>query len=216
MPNQTSKAIKPKLLPTPDQVQGPYLLENAPLRTYCFPEGATDGPFTNPIQRIFLRGQVLNTNGQPIKDAIVDFWVADPDGIYDNQDENSNPLPLPTEKHKYRCRMSTDENAFYFVHMLRPGNYPLDDKGNMRPAHIHVRIKAPGYKTKVTQLYLIDDPYNSKDLKDHNPKTGKSRRKLFFQPELVIHLWPALPPVNRTEQQGVFNFVLTRAYKRRK
>lgn len=208
MTNQTPIA-KPRLRPTPDQVQGPYFLENAPLRKEMFPEGT-------PGKQIRLSGQVLNTSGKLIKDAIVDFWVADPDGVYDNQDKDGNPFPLPTDKHKYRCRVVTDESAEYLVDLLRPGNYPLDGKGNMRPAHIHVRIKAPGYKTKVTQLYFIDDPYNSKDLKDDDPRTGKSRRHLFFQPELVVHISPVHPSEKQSRQVGLFNFVLTRAYKRAK
>lgn len=157
-----------------------------------------------------ISGQVLNTEGKPVRGAIIHVWVADPSGKYDNQDENGNPLPLPPEQHKLRGRISAwSDDGTYQFYVLRPGNYPLDAKGTrMRPAHIHVKVEAPFHRTLVTQLYFLDDPFNKRDLKDKDPRTGKSRKHLFFQPELIVQLKPGMP--GQTEQQGIFNFVLKR------
>lgn len=182
-----------EMQPTPSQVSGPYFLPNSPESKALdlTPSGMTGDP-------IEVTGQVLGTDGKEITGATVHVWLADPKGVYDNQDKAGNPIKLPPSKHRLRGRIITGKDGKYYFKALRPGNYPLTENGtDFRPGHIHIKIEAKGYKTLVTQLYFQDDKYNAHDLDGEG----------FFKPELVIHMQPALPD-GKTVQKGVFNFVL--------
>lgn len=185
----TAATAAASLTPTPEQVEGPYFLDNSPLRNNLVPPGATG-------QRIQIEGLVLDTQGTVVPNATIHVWLADPRGVYDNQDVNGDPLAIPAAKQKLRGRINADANGKYSFEALRPGNYEVAP-GRMRPAHIHIRIEATGYRTLVTQLYFPDDRWNAHDLP--GPK--------FFKPELIVTLQPATPSVN-TPQSGKFNFVL--------
>lgn len=181
-----------KLRSTPEQVLGPFFVKNAPRRNTLIPKGVAG-------DRLKIVGQVLSTKGTVVPGAIVNVWVADPDGKYDNQDADGNPVSVPLDKLRLRGQLLADTLGRYAFKCLRPGNYPLSDEdASMRPGHIHVRIEAPGFQTLTTQLYFVDDEYNEHDI----------QREGFFQPELVVHLYPALPEPGVT-QHGVFNFVLS-------
>jgi catechol 1,2-dioxygenase len=180
-----------QLRPTPEQVQGPFFLEDAPFSSNAITPGDTGDV-------ISIRGQVLSTDGTSIRDAVVHIWLADTNGVYDNQDADGNDIPIAREQYRNRVRIKTSKRGAFRFTCLRPGNYPLTGEPvDVRPGHIHAIVEAPGFKTLITQLYFQDDAYNEHDI----PREG------FFQPELAVHLSPALPQANTT-QRGVFNFVL--------
>ena len=52
------------------------------------------------------------------------------------------------------------EGAFTFRSVV-PGRYL--NGATYRPAHVHVKVSAPGHAPLTTQLYFPDDPYNAKD-----------------------------------------------------
>ena len=190
-----SKSTPSKLQfqPTPEQVLGPYFLPNSPLSKNLdlTPTKATGNPFA-------ISGQVISTEGKLISGATVHVWLADPQGVYDNQDSKGSPINLPPDKHRLRGRVVTDANGRYALQALRPGNYSLSPGGNdFRPAHIHLKVDASGYTTLITQLYFPDDGYNVEDLEGND----------FFKPELVVHMQPALPD-GKTVQRGTFTLVL--------
>src|SRR5271168_5389876 len=78
--------------PTPEQVLGPYFLPNSPVK-----KDLTNGAAGDKFQ---ISGQVLSTSGAPLANATVHVWLADPKGIYDNQDKNGNPLNIPVSQHR--------------------------------------------------------------------------------------------------------------------
>jgi catechol 1,2-dioxygenase len=179
--------------PTPEQVLGPYFLPNSPLSKNLdlTPAKASGNPFA-------IAGQVVSTDGKLIAGATVHVWLADPQGVYDNQDSKGDPVNLPPDKHRLRGRVVTDAKGSYGFQALRPGNYSLSPGGNdFRPGHIHLMVQAPGYKPLVTQLYFPDDGYNAEDLEGEH----------FFKPELAVHMQPALPD-GKTVQCGIFTLVL--------
>jgi catechol 1,2-dioxygenase len=193
----SAKGTTPKLLSrrfplTPAQVLGPYFIANAKLQSSLFPQG-TSG------EEMQIAGQVLAQDGTLIADATVSIWVADPTGRYDNQKDDGSTKPIAVKDHKYRGRIIADKSGSYAFNMLRPGNY-FDGGWNLwRPAHIHVRVEAKGYKTLTTQLYFEDDAHNTLDIPGDD----------FFQPELVVRFNPA-GAASGVVQKGVFNFVLTK------
>lgn len=199
--SSSTEENRPPLLPhrlrlTPSQVLGPYGLPDPPERTQMFPEGAKGS-------QVHIEGQVYSVDLKPIAGAVVNVWVADPTGRYDNQDDEGNPLSIQQSQQVYRGTIVVDEGGNFAFDVLRPGNYFNDGPGPdalWRPAHIHVKITAPGYADLVTQLYFDDDPQDDHDL------PGKG----FFQPELAVQLSPVIPVAGQI-QRGIFNFVLAAA-----
>ena len=184
--------LLPKLRATPQQVLGPYFLAHSPLTGKLYPSSATGS-------LLKISGQVVSTDCKPLPGATVHVWLADPQGRYDNQDAQGNPLNIPLSQQLYRGRIVSDANGNYSFECLRPGNY-FDSGWNLwRPAHIHIQVECASYETLVTQLYFDDDAQNSHDIPGDD----------FFQPELALQMAPAVPAAG-VAQASTFNFVLVR------
>lgn len=115
----------------------------------------------------FVRGLVRDAAGNPIENAALDFWQNAPNGLYDVQE--------PEKGYNLRCRIITGADGRYAFTTTKPLPYtiPLDGpvaevlnyaKRNVwRPAHLHVRIEAPGYETLTTELFIDGDEYLDDD-----------------------------------------------------
>ncbi|HET7087588.1 MAG TPA: dioxygenase [Anaerolineae bacterium] len=123
---------------TPAMTEGPYYTPNAPERTSLLEPGMTG-------TRIVISGYVLSTDCQPIPGALVDFWQADADGVYDNAG------------YRLRGRQYTDANGRYTLETVVPGLYPG------RTRHIHVKVQAPGGPILTTQLFFPGEAQNDTD-----------------------------------------------------
>ena len=111
---------------------------------------------------------MLNTKGEPIKDARVETWEADEDGFYDVQKQG---LKGPQN----RAHLTTDAEGNYAFWAVKPVAYPIPDdgpvgemlraggRGPMRPAHIHFMVTAPGYHRLITHVFEKGDPYLAND-----------------------------------------------------
>ncbi|MBU6453761.1 MAG: hypothetical protein KGS72_18420 [Cyanobacteria bacterium REEB67] len=213
---EPARPPRPPLLPrrlrlTPGQVEGPYFIASAPLRNRLFPPSAFLPPagvsgeeaaavLAKLPDQIQISGQVLAADCATIAGATVSVWVADPHGRYDNQDDAGNPIEIPAEQQAYRGRIITEADGHFSFICLRPGNYFDEGWKLWRPAHIHVKVEAPGFVELVTQLYFEDDAQNGLDIPGDD----------FFQPELVVQLSPGIP-IKGLVQKGYFNFVLDAA-----
>jgi protocatechuate 3,4-dioxygenase beta subunit len=99
------------------------------------------GPFYEPGAPVrtrigsgyVLSGTVLSAKEcKPIPNAKIEFWLANPRGDYDDA---------------HRATVFAGERGRYRLE----SNVPVSYGG--RPPHIHVRVRAPGYKDLVTQHY---------------------------------------------------------------
>jgi hydroxyquinol 1,2-dioxygenase len=117
---------------------------------------------------IAFYGQVLDTNGKGIPNALVQIWEPDETGNYDLQ------LHDPSEMDLRGCFHCDSEGRYYFRGLCPTGYMiPMDGPvGDMiraqkrhgyRPAHIHFVIGAPGYRELVTALYINGDPHLESD-----------------------------------------------------
>ena len=50
------------------------------------------------------------------------------------------------------------------AHRERTGKAPASGRHPWRPAHVHFRIQAPGYRTLITHVFRADDPYLDSDV----------------------------------------------------
>lgn len=135
---------------TESDVEGPYYRAGAPLRSdLASPE--LEG------ERLVVRGVVRGADCEPLGGALLDVWQADAAGHYDNDGSaghDARSLVL-------RGCVRADARGRYEFRSIVPGRY-LDGR-RYRPAHIHVKVAAPGRRALTTQLYFAGDPYNASD-----------------------------------------------------
>lgn len=122
--------------PTPPQMEGPYFKPNSPERTSML-----DGPGT----RLVLSGFAYGLTCQALPDVLLDFWMADSYGQYDNA------------TYRFRGHQYTASDGSFTLTTIVPGLYPG------RTRHIHVKAQAPGKPILTTQLYFPGEPGNGSD-----------------------------------------------------
>lgn len=148
---------------TPSQTVGPYLHIGLP-----WPEG----PFAVSPETpgaIRLRGIVRDGAGDPIPDALVESWQADPDGGFahvarrpDATDHHQRPFP----SFRGFGRSATDADGRFAIVTLKPGpvpwpsDLPADGPPPIRQApHVDLSIFARGLLHRVvTRCYFGDEP----------------------------------------------------------
>jgi protocatechuate 3,4-dioxygenase, alpha subunit len=135
---------------TPSQTVGPYLALALPW---------ADGPFVVPADTpgaIVISGRVLDGAGEPLPDALVETWQADPDARFDHPDDPRGPAKPAVPGFRGFGRCATDADGRYRMVTLRPGPLPCPDGGTEAP-HIDVSVFARGLLNRVlTRIYLPD------------------------------------------------------------
>jgi protocatechuate 3,4-dioxygenase beta subunit len=109
-------------------------------------------------QRIIVSGRVLDEDGRPVPNTVMEVWQANAAGRYvHGRDQWDAPLD---PNFTGAGRVVTDEQGRYRYLTIRPGAYPWGNHKNAwRPAHIHLSLLGPAFATRlVTQLYFPDDP----------------------------------------------------------
>ena len=109
-------------------------------------------------ERIIVEGRVLDENGRPQPDMLIEIWQANASGRYiDRGDGHDAPID-PNFFGGGRC--VTDENGRYRFRSVKPGAYPWGNHSNAwRPNHIHFSLFGACIATRlVTQMYFPGDP----------------------------------------------------------
>ena len=109
-------------------------------------------------QRIYVTGRVLEDEGRPVANALVEIWQANAAGRYFHKVDN-HPAPLdPNFTGGGRCL--TDARGEYRFTTIHPGAYPWNNHPNAwRPAHIHFSLFGSAFISRlVTQMYFPGDP----------------------------------------------------------
>ncbi|KAI0528109.1 Intradiol ring-cleavage dioxygenase [Xylaria bambusicola] len=160
---------------TPSAVLGPFYRANSPFL-------ANGSSIISPLTRnspwyktaapllAHISGRVFSASTRkPLANAIVDVWMADPNGLYSQQDRDQPDTNL-------RARFRTDEHGRYELYALRPTAYPVPldgpagrllrllDRRPYRPAHIHFIVSAEGHGTLTTQVFDCEDENTGGDV----------------------------------------------------
>ncbi|EPA92233.1 protocatechuate 3,4-dioxygenase subunit alpha [Pseudomonas sp. G5(2012)] len=146
-----------QLLPeTPSQTAGPYVhiglaLEaagNAPREQEIWNEMARPGA---PGEHILVVGHVYDGNGHLIRDAFLECWQANHDGVYDSAFDLEKP---------FNCfgRTATTDVGEWTIKTVKPGRLK-NASGVTMAAHINVALFARGINIHLqTRLYFDDEP----------------------------------------------------------
>jgi protocatechuate 3,4-dioxygenase beta subunit len=114
-------------------------------------------------QRIVVHGRVLDSDGRPVPDTLVEVWQANAGGRYRHA-VDTWPSPLdPNFSGAGRCL--TDKDGYFRFVTIRPGAYPWGNHHNAwRPAHIHFSLFGRAFTQRlVTQMYFPGDPLFGQD-----------------------------------------------------
>lgn len=134
---------------TPSQTVGPYFtigLDWGEEGKYAVEKG-TDG-------LIRIHGFVLDGNGDPIPDSLIETWQADADGRFDHPDDPRGAVKA--EGFTGFGRSSADEDGGYEIFTVKPGSFPAVDGGTEAP-HLIVHVFARGMLAAITTRIYFED-----------------------------------------------------------
>ena len=99
-------------------------------------------------------GRVTDGAGQPVADALVETWQADPDGRFVHPDD---PRGSGAGGFRGFGRCATDAEGRWVVRTRKPGPVPAPDGGTEAP-HLDVSVFARGLLHRVvTRIYFPDE-----------------------------------------------------------
>ena len=133
---------------------GPALLREDAIRNVMIkPE--TSG------ERIRIEGRVLDGDGLPVPDAMVEIWQANSYGRY-NHSADKGPTQLDPSFLGFGRSGTTEEGSYWFE-TIKPGRVPFyQDK--LQAPHICVTVFSRGLLNHlVTRLYFEDEQTNAED-----------------------------------------------------
>jgi len=175
-------------------IEGPYYVPDAP---------ALPGVSTLPMREdeagtpLLFQGQVTGVSGEPLSGALLEMWQADDDGLYAQFAPGIPPWNL-------RGAIETDDAGRFAVRTIQPAPYQIPTDGSCgkliaasgwhawRPAHLHLKVSAPGHQTLTAQLYFRGGEHVEDDVASA------------VKPELVIDPQPTGDGGN----QVTYDFVL--------
>jgi protocatechuate 3,4-dioxygenase, alpha subunit len=123
---------------TPSQTVGPFFAIELPYSDgpYVVADG-TDGA-------IWLRGRVFDGAGEPVPDAMIESWQADPQGSFESDFRGFG-------------RSGTDAEGAWAILTLKPGPVPGAD-GTRQAPHVDLSVFARGLLHRVvTRIYFADE-----------------------------------------------------------
>ncbi|MGY1840208.1 MULTISPECIES: catechol 1,2-dioxygenase [unclassified Modestobacter] len=180
---------------TSGTIEGPYYIPGAPEyrseATVPMREDEKGTPF-------LFQGTVSDLDGNPLPDARVELWHADDDGYY------SQFAPGIPEWNLRGIILTGPDGRFAF-HTVKPAPYQIPTDGSCgalvraagwhpwRPAHLHLKVSAPGRQLITTQLYFDGGEYITDDVAQA------------VKPELILRPTPA---ASGTGEEVTYDFAL--------
>jgi len=145
-----------QLVRTPTQEEGPFYPDKLPIDTdndlLIINDSIT--PAVGAVTHV--SGRILDSRGDPIRNALVEIWQVD---------NNASYLHSKSDNYKRRDtnfqgfgRFMTGSTGEYYFRTIKPVLYP----GRLAP-HIHFAIKLKGRDRFTTQMYIKGHPGNIRD-----------------------------------------------------
>jgi len=146
-----------QLTPTPSQTVGPFFHLGLDRPEW------SDLTRGNPAgERIAIEGRVVDGDGAPVPDAMIELWQANAAGRYNHPEDRQDDKPLDPNFRGFG-RVATDAKGRFRVVTIKPG--PVPGRGNaLQAPHITLAVFARGMLVHLyTRIYFADDPRNAAD-----------------------------------------------------
>ncbi|WP_406135190.1 catechol 1,2-dioxygenase [Streptomyces sp. NBC_01089] len=179
-------------------IEGPYYVPDAPR----LPADATlpmrDDEEGTPL---LFQGQVTSVDNTVLAGATIEMWHADNEGYYA---QFAPGLP----EWNLRGTVIADDRGNFRIHTIEPAPYRIPTDGSCgrliaaagwhawRPAHLHLKVSAPGHQRVTTQLYFKGGSHVQDDIASA------------VKPELILDPAPAADGDGR---EVTYDFVLDKA-----
>jgi protocatechuate 3,4-dioxygenase beta subunit len=140
---------------TPAQTEGPFYPDKLPLDTdndlLIINDSIT--PAVGTITH--LSGRILDSRGEPVRNAVVEIWQVDNKAVYIHT--NDSGQRQRDENFQGFGRFLTASNGEYYFRTIKPVAYPG------RTPHIHFKVKKGGKELLTTQCYIKGEARNKRD-----------------------------------------------------
>jgi len=160
-------AFAEELVRTPSQTEGPFYPDHLPLDTDNDLIIVNDSlrPATGEITH--LSGRILDGRGDPIRNALVEIWQVDNNGVYLH---SADTHAKRDSNFQGFGRFLTGSTGEYYFRTIKPVLYPG------RTRHIHFALKLKGRDKWTTQCYVKGEPANERDGVFRGIKDAKARK----------------------------------------
>jgi protocatechuate 3,4-dioxygenase, beta subunit len=137
-------------------------------------------------ERIIVEGRVLDEDGRPIPDTLVEIWQANAAGRYTHR-VDGHPAPLDPNFSGAGRTLTDSEGRYRFV-TIKPGAYPwLNHDNAWRPAHIHFSLFGSSFLSRlITQMYFPGDPLMPYDPIFNSIPDERARQRLVAAFDLKV------------------------------
>ncbi|APW61565.1 protocatechuate 3,4-dioxygenase [Paludisphaera borealis] len=148
-------AFADELMRTPSQTEGPFYPDKLPLDTDNDLIVVNDN-LTSAVGEItHLTGRLLDSKGEPIRNALIEIWQVDANGAYLHTKDPAHG--------KFNAnfqgfgRFLTGSTGEYYFRTIKPVAY------TGRAPHIHVKVRKGRKELLTTQFYIKGSPENERD-----------------------------------------------------
>lgn len=141
---------------TPRATEGPYYPDHLPLDQdndllqIAGDKASAMGTVAN------FGGRLLNADGKPVQNAVIEVWQADNNGCYIHSRGVQHGKERDAHFQGYG-KIETNAKGEYRFHTIVPGLY------TGRTRHWHVAVKQGGKRMLTTQLFLAGEAQNDRD-----------------------------------------------------
>ena len=186
-------AFAEALIRTPAQTEGPFYPDHLPLDTDNDLLVINDGITPAVGEVTYVSGRILDAQGEPLRNAVVEIWQCDHNGAYLHT--KTGNAGKRDRNFQGFGRFVTGSTGEYLFRTIKPVPYPG------RTPHIHFKIKRAGKELLTTQCYIKGHPGNAKD------GIWKSLRDAKARSAVTVDFAP-LPGARAGELAAKFDVVL--------
>ncbi len=148
-------AFAEALTRTARDAEGPFYPDKMPLDTDNDLLILNDATTPGVGAVTYLSGIVMDLNGQPVRNALVEIWQVDNNGVYIHT-QAGNKEKADKNFQGYG-RFLTDRKGRYYFRTIKPPRYPA------RTPHIHYAVSHKNRRVLTTQLYIEGEKLNADD-----------------------------------------------------
>jgi protocatechuate 3,4-dioxygenase, alpha subunit len=139
-------------IPSGSQTVGPFF--RIGLEHLCAQDAVTE---VDGARIVRVRGRVLDGEGVPVPDALLEIWHADGEGRF------STAKPAQSGRPACFTRAATDDDGSFCFAIPRPG--AILGSGEKQAPHFAVLVFARGLlRHLMTRMYFPDEPANAADV----------------------------------------------------